>query len=204
VEANRLVSVALATLLSMASEAVALELCARVRDAEDGEVRTGSLVRVRESCNDSELRLDPEEMAPAAPAHAVWRDAADRVVGPYSAGEILLQEEGRVFRLDVDPETGDFLRDDHPPSFAFYEAAECQGTPLLPPAPRPVITKAFVLTHSGMKAFFLPEEGVPTVVRSFWDGAFLMCTPLSLTVTAAPAAVLDLSSFQEPFRLALE
>jgi hypothetical protein len=87
---------------------------------------------------------------------------------------------------------------------AFYESADCSGPPLLHPAEAPVFTEAFTLAGSGMTAFYAPETGVPTTVRSAWDDIFFFCAPVSLTLTVGEPQVLDLSSFREPFTLAME
>lgn len=200
--ARHSVVAALVMIVGVATAAEALELCVRWKQAE-GEVKSGALVRVRESCNENERPLDVSERR-MEPMHPLWKDAAGRIVGTYSAGELLHESGGRVFRLQVDRFTGALTRGTYPPVLTFYESANCSGPPLLRPAPSPVVNEAFVLVGSGMTAYYAAESGPPVAVHSFWDDVFFACYPASITLPVAPPRSLDLTAYQEPFALALE
>jgi hypothetical protein len=150
------------------------------------------------------MRIDVGGERGAAPKHALWKDADGKVVGTYLPGELMHQSDGRVFRLEIDRATGSLWRQRHPPVLAFYESSDCSGTPLFLPSEAPVFTEAFTLADSGMTAFYAPETGTPTEVRSVWDDVFFFCTPMTHTLTVGAPEVLDLSSYREPFSLAME
>jgi hypothetical protein len=202
VGANFAVAVALAAMLGVGSAADALEFCVKEKDAAEGGVRSGALVRVRELCSENERRVSPGEPAGTG-AHAVWRDADGKLVGPYSSGELLHGEGEQVFRLDVSRSTGLLWRESFPPTMAFYASTDCSGTPLLRPESSPVYIKAFTLAGSGMVAYYPPPTANPAAIGSVWDDVFFVCMPIALTLPVGPPKVLDLSEFREPFSLAL-
>lgn len=195
-------AVALAAMWGGGPTADALELCVREKDSGEGGIRSGALVRVRDACNENELRVTTGEPVAAA-SHAVWQDADGKLVGPYSSGELLHADGERVFRLDVSRTTGQLWREPYPPTMAFYTSTDCTGTPLLRPETSPVYVKAFTLADSGMSAYYPPTTAGMQTVNSVWDDVFFVCTPLTLSLAVAPPSVLDLSDFREPFTLAL-
>jgi hypothetical protein len=200
--AHHSVVAGLAMIVGVATAAEAVELCVRWKEAA-GEIRSGALVRARESCHENERRLAVSERH-AAPMHPLWKDSQGRVVGTYSAGELLHESGGRVFRLQVDRFTGALTRGTYPPVLAFYESRDCTGPVLLRPVTNPVVNEAFVLAGSGMTAYYPAETGVPLAVHSFWDDVFFACYPAAITLPVAPPRALDLGAFQEPFALAME
>jgi hypothetical protein len=195
-------ALALAWTFCLGTAAEAFELCVRWKE-EDSGVRAGTLVRVRETCNENERRLEVSGR-PAEAVQPVWKDGSGKLVGAYSAGELLHENEGRVFRLQIDRVTGALVRSDRPPVLAFFESSDCSGPLLLRPVVDPVVNEAFVLAGSGMVAYYPAESGSSVAVRSFWDDVFFACYPASITLPVAPPQTLDLTQFQEPFALALE